>query len=217
VKMGGMDGLQVMREIAKMPRPPAVIMLTAHSSLDSAVALMRQGGDDYLTKPCRTEDLLESIQRCLKKRQDSMQRHQLIEMIASAAQKLQSEQLPEPAPVELRRETVQSRGLHLHLDKELVTRAGKPLALTPTEFKLLACLMENTDRPVSCRALVAAIHGLPEIDIDEREARQSISTHVWRLRQKLGNAPDGAPYVLNVRGRAYKFVSKWESEQPGAG
>ncbi|MBN1484188.1 MAG: response regulator transcription factor, partial [Chloroflexia bacterium] len=35
----------------------------------------------------------------------------------------------------------------------------------------------------------------------------SLSTHLWRLRQKLGVGPAGREYIVNVRGRGYKFVS----------
>jgi DNA-binding response OmpR family regulator len=58
---------------------------------------------------------------------------------------------------------------------------------------------------VSYAEMAMALYGA-EGEWDEQEARQSLSTHLWRLRTKLGDAPDGRPYIANVRGRGYKFV-----------
>jgi CheY-like chemotaxis protein len=44
LKMEGIDGLQVMAEVERLPLPPVVIILTAHASLDSAIQAMRRGG-----------------------------------------------------------------------------------------------------------------------------------------------------------------------------
>lgn len=75
LQMRGMDGLQVMEEIEKHPMPPEVIILTAHASFDSAVDAMRLGGCDYLKKPCRTEELLSSVEKGLDKRRKELVGH----------------------------------------------------------------------------------------------------------------------------------------------
>ncbi len=72
LKMGGMDGLQVMAEVSRRPLPPVVILLTAHASLDSAIEAMRRGGHDYLLKPCRTEELLASVERGMARRRATL-------------------------------------------------------------------------------------------------------------------------------------------------
>lgn len=62
LKMAGMDGLATLREIkARHPAVP-VILLTGHGSVGSMQDILRLGADDYLSKPCDLETLLERIQ-----------------------------------------------------------------------------------------------------------------------------------------------------------
>ena len=203
LRMGGMDGLKVMEKLAELPFSPAVIILTAHASLDSAVEAMRLGGCDYLTKPCGTEKLLDSVERSLSKRRDTVQQQEMIRMIAETASQLQAGTPPAPAPARQAR-FLEGRGLLLDLEQEVVTRDGEELPLTPSEFRLLACLMEHAGRPVSYQELYTAVHGYQ--DRRKWDVRQALSTHLWRLRRKLGDGPDGNPYTVNVRGRGYRFL-----------
>ena len=85
-----------------------------------------------------------------------------------------------------------------------MTLHGRPVHLTPTEFKLLLCLLENVDRTVSFRQLVQAIHG-PESE--ELRARDAIGTHIWWLRRKLEATARGKAYIVDVRGHGYKLRS----------
>ncbi len=209
LKMGGISGLQVMEKIKQgyppASVPPVVIMLTAHASLDSAVSAMRRGGFDYLKKPCRPEELLASVEKGLAQRRESLQRQKMIRLIEETARQLESPSLPAAEPPLTRPQFLEGGGLLLDRQRETVTRAGHPLPLTPSEFRLLACLMEQTNQPVSYRKLAAAIHERDDLQWEEWEARQAISTHVWRLQRKLGRAPGGKPHIVNVRGKGYKF------------
>jgi len=62
VKMPGMDGIAVLREIKKLNPLIEVIMLTGHASLEVALEGMRSGAFDYLTKPAEIDELLYKIQ-----------------------------------------------------------------------------------------------------------------------------------------------------------
>jgi DNA-binding response OmpR family regulator len=204
LKMGGMDGLQVMEEVGKQLLSPAVIVLTAHASLDSAIGTMRLGGCDYLKKPCRSEELLASVEKGLAKRHEALQRQEMIHLIEETARQLRTS--PPPATGSAARPRfLEERGLLLDREQEAVTREGEVLPLTLSEFRLLACLMECADQPLSHRELAAALHGQGG-EWEKEEARQALSTHLWRLRRKLGHGPDGRPYIVNVRGRGYKFI-----------
>jgi len=207
LKMGGMDGLQVMEEIERHPLSPVIIILTAYASLESAVGAMRRGGHDYLTKPCRTEELLASVEKGLARRREAVQREQMIRTIEETAQRLRG-QLPLAAAASVRPRYLEGRGLLLDRRRKTVSRRGQPLPLTPTEFELLASLMEQVDRPVSYRELAIALHGSTGGEWQEWEARQNLGTHMWRLRRKLGCDPQGEPYIINIRGQGYQFVSR---------
>lgn len=213
--MEGIDGLQVMAQVEQQPLPPVVIMLTAHASLDSAIEAMRRGGHDYLVKPCRTEELLASVEKGLARRREALRQQEVLRLIENSARQLrvaswpQEEEAVEPPALP---RFLEGRGLLLDRERGTVTRLGQPVHLTPTELRLLRCLMARSDQVVSVQELMRELHG---IDGREWEARQALSTHLWRLRKKIGSGPDGEPYVVNVRGRGYTFVSR-EGSDPGA-
>jgi two-component system OmpR family response regulator len=205
LRMGEMDGLRVMDALAGQTLPPQVVVLTGHASLDTAVATMRKGGCDYLSKPCRIEDLINGVERGLARRREVVQRCRIARLIQETARQLYDPHTAEPPPA-TPSHVLSRRDVCLDHEHGTATRAGKPLPLTPTEFDLLACLMERTDRPVSYRELAMALYGDGQ-ERTEWDARASLGTHLWRLRRKLGDAADGHPYIVNVRGRGYKFVS----------
>lgn len=208
LKMEGLDGLQVMEEIQKQPLPPIIIMLTAYATLDSAIAAVRYGASDYLLKPCSTEELLASVAKGLSRRREELRRQELVHLIEESARKLKAvpsptteKQVTAPGPPRF----LEKRGLLVDREKLTVTRQGLPVKLTPTEFRLLILLMERSGQTVSYQELAQEIHGY----VGEKwEARQALSTHLWRLRRKLRTDPAGTPYVKNVRGQGYVFVAE---------
>jgi DNA-binding NtrC family response regulator len=66
VKMPGMGGLETLAEIKRRYPALEVILLTGHSTVDTAVRGMRLGAFDYLTKPCELEALMEKIKDAAK-------------------------------------------------------------------------------------------------------------------------------------------------------
>ena len=67
LKMTGMSGLDLLRELTNFDKSIIVILLTAHGSVDSAVDALRLGAFDYLQKPYDSEKLLDTVDRALKK------------------------------------------------------------------------------------------------------------------------------------------------------
>jgi DNA-binding NtrC family response regulator len=67
LKMTGMTGLDLLKELTDFDKSIIVILLTAHGTVDSAVDALRLGAFDYLQKPFEREKLLETISRALKK------------------------------------------------------------------------------------------------------------------------------------------------------
>lgn len=63
LRMPGMDGLTLLRELQRLPRPPRVIVVTAHGSERTAVEAMKAGAYDYFHKPFEVEDLLAVVER----------------------------------------------------------------------------------------------------------------------------------------------------------
>jgi len=140
LKLGGrIDGLRVLEAIRWRWPSTAVIILTAHGSLESAVAAIREGVDLYLLKPLETDDLRQAAQEALARRQQraDLAVHDVGE------------------PYLLRRGP-----FVVDLDKHQATLDGQPLDLTPREFSLLVYLMQTAPQVASPVDLVRVVPGI---------------------------------------------------------
>jgi DNA-binding NtrC family response regulator len=83
LKMPGMDGIELMQKVRASDPDAAVVVMTAFGAVDTAVAAMRQGAQDYLTKPINMDELLIVLERALEarvlRRETKELRHQLQE------------------------------------------------------------------------------------------------------------------------------------------
>ncbi len=69
IRMSGMDGLELLDQLKAVDSEALVIVMTAYSSVDSAIAALRKGAYDYITKPFVNEDLLQSVKNALRQRE----------------------------------------------------------------------------------------------------------------------------------------------------
>jgi two-component system response regulator GlrR len=67
LKLGGTDGIELMETLHRLNPNLSIIILTAHGTIDSAVAAMKKGAFSYITKPFDYPDLLQNIKNCLEK------------------------------------------------------------------------------------------------------------------------------------------------------
>lgn len=74
VKMPGMDGIEVLKEIKKTYPLLEVIMLTGHATVESAIDGLKSGAFDYLMKPCDLEQLLLKVEKATRKKRDHEQK-----------------------------------------------------------------------------------------------------------------------------------------------
>lgn len=96
--------------------------------------------------------------------------------------------------------TLSIRDLVLDFEKYQVLLEGNQIALTPTEFRLLAVLAQQAGRVVDPRALLSAVH---QHDYSERDAQNLVKVHIANLRRKLNDSRSNNPYILCVRGFGY--------------
>ncbi|MEP7148508.1 MAG: sigma-54 dependent transcriptional regulator, partial [Acidobacteriota bacterium] len=68
IKMSGMDGIELLDAIKRIEDDALVVIMTAYSSVDSAVAALRKGAYDYVTKPFVNDDLLQSVKNAIQQR-----------------------------------------------------------------------------------------------------------------------------------------------------
>ena len=97
---------------------------------------------------------------------------------------------------------LEADGLVVDLDRREVKVNERPVNLTPTESKVLSCLILNSGRPLSYRSLVRGVWGH---DCDQLEAKEILKVHIHNLRRKIEAQPDRPRFVRTVRGFGYMF------------
>lgn len=221
LKMEGMDGLMLMGEIKQRWPEAVLIVLTGYATLDSALRALRYGAHDYLLKPCSPEDIKRSVRGGLEKRWREVRRKDLLAQIEAGVRELTAEGFAMEAAgePEARQGTVPTRPegpprfqvgqLVIDLQRHAATWDGRPLNLTPIEFRVLMHLAREAGRVVSCSSLVKEVQGY---DCQEQEARGIMKTHIRHLRQKLEPDPSNPQYILNVRGVGYMLTSAPETD-----
>lgn len=173
VMMPELDGWQVCERIREMSDVP-VIMLTARGEEEDKLKGFQLGVDDYVTKPFSFAELTARIGAVL-----------------SRARQDESDQLPR---------RYQLAGLTVDLDTHHVSRDGEEIQLTPTEFRMLECFVENAGRVLSPELLLERVWG-PEYT----DASGYIRRYVWYLRQKIEPNPANPTFILTEREFGYRF------------
>lgn len=180
VMLPGMDGLEVCRLLKQdaETRDLPILMLTARAEEVDRVVGLELGADDYVVKPFSARELTLRIQAILRRR---------VEGRDSAEKESDTEALTFGP---------------LTIDKAAhrVTVDGDVLALTSTEFSLLATLAERRGRVQSREELLNTVWGY-----DYAGYGRTVDTHIRRLREKLCGASE---MVETVRGVGYRFIGE---------
>lgn len=182
LKMAGMSGMDVLRTVVDKLPDLSVIVLTAYGTIETAIQAIRYRVHDYLLKPVTPEQVLESIESALSKKQA---------MPAGIA---------EGAKVNRSKMEIIPGGVFLSWDKRQISWEEGSLSLTPTEARLLKILFERKNEMVAHAELVYMIQGYR---IDSEEAAKILRPVVSRLRQKLSSVPNWGDRIKNVRGAGY--------------
>ncbi|MCS7251234.1 MAG: response regulator transcription factor [Anaerolineae bacterium] len=173
----GIDGWEVLQAIRSTSEIP-VIIVSALGAESDIVRGLENGADDYLTKPFGPRQLLARIQAVLR-----------------------------------RYESLAARGiydngrLYVNLITQEIRLDGRPINLTPTEFKLLSTLVRFAGRPLTHDFLLKAVWG-------EGHARNRayLKLYIWHLRQKIEPDPNHPIFIQTERRIGYRLVSPSEIE-----
>jgi DNA-binding response OmpR family regulator len=130
IRMPELDGWQVLERIRELSDTPILVLSANDSELDTVRGL-REGADDYLTKPFGRQELIARIEALLRR-------------AASDGR-----------PMEVLADGL----LEIDLPQRRVTILDREVALTPTEFKLLTAFARSPDRVLSRDQLIAAVWG----------------------------------------------------------
>ncbi len=198
LRLPDIEGTTVLAEMRARWPETIIIMLTAHATLESAVAALRVGAHDYLIKPCSTDSIRLSVNAGLAKR-EAAQRAAIEGPGTSDAEANRARRL------------FSRQGLTIDFDRHQVKYHERMLDLTPTEFSLFAHLALQAPRVVSAQELIQEAQG---ITVDAAEAREMIRFHVHRLRSKLRGLTGDDELIQNVRGIGYAIDWSDGSESP---
>ena len=219
INLPGIDGFEVARRIRQVS-DTFIIMLSALADESDVVLGLTSGADEYLVKPFRPRELRARIEALLRRNRSSgvptgtpeVARASSPQAAAPAPSVASISALPTPAAGDATVATWRGlvhRDLSLDLDTRLVLVAQRPVELTPTEFDLLAALLEAGRRVCSKVELARGLRGISGDAFDRvsEPDKRAIETHMANLRRKLGDSPTAPRYIETVRGVGYRLTS----------
>ena len=166
------NGFDVCRELRKRKiySHLPIIILSAKTEEQDKVFGLRLGADDYVAKPFSLSELHARLEAILKRSfaEGTIQEINIGDIIV------------------------------MHLERHEVTVAGEKVELTPTEFKILECLLLRKDHAFTRSMLLDHIWGEEKIVTE-----QTIDVHIKHLREKLGQKAGNM--IKNIRGIGYKI------------
>jgi DNA-binding response OmpR family regulator len=171
VMMPGMDGWEVCQRLREETAVP-IIMLTAKGEEIDKLRGFRLGVDDYVTKPFSFAELTARVGAVLARtRRTALPQRQMT-----------------------------SGNVTIDLETHHVTVNGHSIELTPTEYRLLALLAEQSPRTVPTEQLLLDVWGS-----EYRGEVRHVKHYIWSLRQKIETDPGDPQHILTERGFGYRF------------
>ena len=200
--MEPVDGLTVFQAARELDPEVVVIILTAYSSVESAVEALRLGAFDYLFKPVTPDTIRQRVKEGLAHRRRALWRQQMITQIDSLRQSLNEfdaeSELVEPPTTD--RRFVRSGNLVVDCHHRLATMGDNLLDLTTAEYDILLCLVKAAPKPLLPHQLVKCALGY---EADEVEARDIAKWHIHHLRRKVEVDPAKPRYIKTIRHKGY--------------
>lgn len=167
----GISGHEVCKRLRQKSTVP-IMMLTARASEDDRVTGLDLGADDYVPKPFHPREVVARVQALLRR--------------------TSPQQSASPTPIMM-------GGLEINCWGRSVRLRGQPVALTPTEFRILEVLARSPGRVFTREELLARAFG-PDFDGMDR----TIDVHITNLRRKI--EPHGEHhYIVTVHGVGYRL------------
>lgn len=170
------DGIDFIHDLRKWSAVP-VIVLSARSMESEKIRALDAGADDYLTKPFGTGELLARVRATLRRQRQPATREDGSVRFGSVA---------------------------VYPQERSVTRDGKHVHLTPTEYRLLSVLVGNAGRVMTNPQLLRAVWGP-----GHAESGHYLRIYMGHLRHKLEDDPAQPRYLLTETGVGYRL---WQGQ-----
>jgi two-component system OmpR family response regulator len=196
VLLPDIDGFEVCKRLRSVANDVPVIFLTARDATTDTVTGLTIGADDYITKPFSVEALVARVRAVL--RRTARHRARLFDGATDGATDSATDAGEEADSHDDGQATLRVADLELDEDHWTVHRAGVPVELSPTEFRLLAYLIRNQGLMLTRKQLLDNVWGW-----EYAGQSQVLETYVSYLRRKLD--PLGPPLIHTQRGVGYSL------------
>ncbi len=172
LRLPGAPGRDVCRKMKEHNSAIPIIVLSAAADVTDKVLLLELGADDYVTKPFSPRELLARV-------------------------RVATRRTAHPATCD----QFTFGDICVDFNKMELKKAGRPVTLTPQEFKTLKFLLGNPERVISREELLNEVWGY-----ENYPSTRTVDNHILRLRQKLERDPAFPVHFRTVHGVGYKFV-----------
>lgn len=172
VMMGGMSGYKMAEKLRKEGNNIPIVFLTAKDTENDMLTGFSVGGDDYISKPFSIKEVIARIKAVVKRLEVKTHTKESTTELTFA-------------------------GIVINMDKKELTVDGEKVALTKTEFEILALLATNVDKVFSREDIIQTVwRETPYI------TERTVDVHIARLRKKMG---EYSSLIANRSGYGYRF------------
>ncbi len=182
IMMPRVDGFELFKRLREAGCECPVIFLSAKTGLSDKIAGLHLGADDYIAKPFEAAELLARVQAVLRRYRHSLASVSITPLRAGALE-LNTAELKAVLP------------------------NGRQVSLTPTEMKILQCLMTNSGAVVPRPVLADVLW-----PFHAEGAEEHINVYVCRLRKKIEAEAPGIDLIETVRGSGYRLKTNLSSQ-----
>ncbi|HZT37320.1 MAG TPA: response regulator transcription factor [Bryobacteraceae bacterium] len=175
VMLPGKNGFDLCRDLRREGVNAPVLMLTARGEVVDRVVGLKLGADDYVQKNCEPVEIMARIEALLRR--------------------------SDRAGVTALPDSAQFGDVRVDLRTHQVTRAGKPIPLSPVEFRLLEYLIERRGAIVTREELLENVWG-----VDSDIISRTVDVHIAGLRKKIEADSRYPRYLLTVKGAGYRLA-----------
>lgn len=173
----GLDGIEVCQELRKRISTPIIFLSCKSTPGDKSIGLIA-GGDDYMSKPFDSVELLARVKAHLRR----------------------SRMLENSNGADASSSLICYPGLTIDLNSYTVIAAGQEVILSPKEFQLLALLAQNPNSVISNEQLFQSLWGT-----DSLGDYRTVMVHISNLRKKIEQDPKKPLFIHTIKGVGYKF------------
>ena len=177
VRLPDGSGFDFCRQMRQAGLRQPILMLTVQSDEVDKVLGLEVGADDYLTKPYRMRELIARVRSLLRRTYGELS--------------------------SLEADVLYVDDLVIDRTRATVTRDGRELNLTPTEYRLFVFLAQHPGQAFSRAQLIEKVWGSDGEFYDDK----TVSVHVRRLREKIEAEPSNPRLIITVPGIGYRLAT----------